>query len=105
MAMLKIKVQDTVKLLKGRDRGKQGKVTQILPADRLLVVDGVNKMYKYIKPQKRNDKGQRIEFFGPVKIANVQLVCPKCSKAMRPLMTGQGRAKKRQCRKCKETID
>lgn len=105
----KIKVGDTVKVLRGKDEGKTGAVTQILPDREQLVIDGVNKMVKHLKSQKREEKGQRIEFFGPIHISKVALICPKCSKPTRVgynITTGQDGTvqKNRQCKQCKETF-
>lgn len=102
---IKIKINDKVKILSGKDNGKEGKVVQVLPSDDMVVVEGANKMHKHIKGQKRGEKGQRIEFSAPIKISNVQLVCPKCSKITRVGYIEEGGKKKRSCKKCKATIE
>lgn len=102
---MNIKVKDTVIVQSGKNKGKTGKVTQVLPKEDLIVVDGVNKMFKHIRPQKKGDKGQRIEFFGPLKTAKVMLVCPKCNKTTRVKINIEGKNKKRQCRKCEAIIE
>lgn len=89
----------------GKDSGKTGKVMQILPDDQQVVVEGLNILKKHIKPTKRNEKGQRLEFSAPLAISKVQLVCPKCNKITRVgfkvLTDGK---KQRICRKCKEIL-
>lgn len=102
----------------GKDSGKTGKVMQVLPAstrrgepsrggpdDQQVVVEGLNILKKHIKPTKRNEKGQRLEFSAPLAISKVQLVCPKCNKITRVgfkvLTDGK---KQRICRKCKEIL-
>jgi large subunit ribosomal protein L24 len=106
--MYKIQRNDMVKVASGKDRGKKGKVTQILPEAGMVVVEGVNKVFRHIKPQRRGEQGQRIEVFGPIHMANVQLICPNCSKPSRVgfMMQGTGAAAKkvRVCRKCKKPI-
>lgn len=102
---VRIKINDTVRIIAGKDKGKQGKVTQVLRPDGMLVVDGINKMFKYVRPQKRGDKGQRIEFWGPLSAAKVMLICPKCGKPARLGIMTVGDAKVRQCRKCKLAIE
>ena len=101
----RIKMNDIVKVLTGKDKGKTGKVIQILPDDRMVVVEGINKMYKNIKPQKRGDKGQRVEFSAPVYFDKVMIVCPKCKKPTRIGMRASADAKHRTCKKCNEMID
>lgn len=106
---LKIKNGDTVKVLRGKDAGKTGKVTQILPALEKVVVDGVNTMVKHIRSPRKGERGQRIEFFGPLHVAKVALLCPKCNKPTRVgyhIATGEDgkQQKNRQCKKCRETF-
>ncbi len=74
MAKIKLHINDQVQVLAGKDRGKKGKVMQVLRADNLVVVEGVNTMYKYIKAQRKSDNGQRVEFFGPIHVSNVKLL-------------------------------
>ena len=104
--MMKIKKGDNILVVSGKDRGKKGKVTQVFLSERRLVVDGVNKMIKHVKPRREGEKGQRLEFFAPLDISNVMLVCPKCSKPSRVgyKMT-TGKEKQRICRKCQEAVD
>jgi len=93
MSSLKIKVNDQVKVISGKDRGKSGKVIQVFPADAKVVVDGVNKMYKHIRSGKQGEKGQRVEFFGPIHVSNVVLSAGQQSG--RVGFSGSGKTKKR----------
>lgn len=83
MSRPKIKTGDTVLVLIGKDAGKKGKVTQVFPADGLVVVDGVNTMTKNVRARRQNEKGQRIQFNGPVRISNVMFIDPKTNKPTR----------------------
>lgn len=74
---MKIRKGDNVKVLAGKYRGKTGKVIQVLPAEQKVVVDGINKMIKHMRSQRRKEKGQRFEFFAPIDASNVQLIDPK----------------------------
>ena len=104
--MYKIKKGDTVKIMGGKDRGKQGNVAQILPTMEKAVVEGINKMVKHLRPKKQNESGQRIEFDAPMDLSNLQLICPKCSKITRVgFKTLENKKKVRICKKCKQTID
>lgn len=83
MSRPKIKTGDNVLVLTGKDAGKKGKVTQVFPADGLVVVEGVNTMTKNVRARRNNEKGQRIEFNGPIKMSNVMFIDPKTSKPTR----------------------
>ncbi|MBU1203339.1 50S ribosomal protein L24 [Patescibacteria group bacterium] len=104
---MKIKVNDKVQVTTGKDKGKTGKVIQILPEMKKIVVEGINVMYKHIRSQKKGEKGQRIQFNGPLDLSNIMLICPKCNKASKVgVKLGENRkAKARFCKKCKEVID
>lgn len=106
--MQKILPNDQVMVRSGKYRGKKGMVTQVFDAERMVVVEGVNKIYRHIKPQRQGESGQRLEVDGPISIANVALVCPSCNKPTRVGFTVQGegdKAKKvRVCRKCDKPI-
>ncbi len=80
---MKIKKDDTVKVMAGKDAGKTGKVVQVLPKEEMIVVEGVNKMVKHMRPQQRGEKGQKFEFDGPIHVSKVQLVDPKTGKTTR----------------------
>jgi len=103
--MKKIKKGDTVKIMSGKDKGKQGKVGQVFPKLDKVVVEGCNKMSKHLKPSRQREKGQRVEFDAPLHISNVQLICPRCAKITRVGFKKLADNKKvRQCLKCHETI-
>jgi large subunit ribosomal protein L24 len=70
---MKIHVKDNVKVMKGKDRGKTGEVTQVFPKESRLIVQGINKLVKHLKAR-GGQKGQRIEFFAPISLANVQIL-------------------------------
>ncbi|MBP9802420.1 50S ribosomal protein L24 [Patescibacteria group bacterium] len=102
----KIKVGDKVTVIAGKDKGKTGKVTQILPELDKVVIDGVNVMYKHVKGRKSGEKGQRIEFNGPIHSSNVMLICPQTSKPTRiGIKLGENKQRSRISKKSKEIID
>jgi large subunit ribosomal protein L24 len=68
-----IKTGDIVKIISGKDKGKQGKVTQSFPRLGLLVVDGLNKRVKHLKKRGKTP-GQKITFHAPIRAENVMLV-------------------------------
>lgn len=101
---MKIKTNDKVKILAGKDRGKEGKVIQVFPKEGKIVVEGLNLMKKHLRPKKRGEKGQVIELAAPFSASNVMLICEKCGKPTRVGYKFEGDIKKRTCKKCKEAI-
>ena len=102
---MKIKKGDNVIVLKGKDKGKKGKVQKAFPRDGKFIVEGMNIRKKHVKPRKAGEKGQVIHMAGVMASSNVALICPKCTKSTRIGFTMQGLKKYRSCRNCKAIID
>ena len=100
MNSLKIKKNDKVVVLSGKDRGKSGKVLGTVPSERKVVVEGINMVTCHIKPRKQGEEGGRISKEGSIDESNVMLVCPKCGKATRVGHAYEGDKKVRVCKKC-----
>jgi large subunit ribosomal protein L24 len=102
---MKIKKNDTVLIITGRDRNKKGKVIKVFPKKNKVVVEGVNILKKHTRPSKKNPKGGIVEFAAPIDVSNVMLICPHCNK---PTRVGKTRLKDgtkvRMCKKCREAI-
>ena len=81
--MYKIKRDDTVEVRKGRERGKRGKVRQVLPDKERAVIADVNLMKKHVKPGSRARQAGIIDIEVPIRLANLALVCDKCGKPTR----------------------
>lgn len=101
---MKIKKNDTVKMLSGKDKSKTGKVLNVVPSDLKVVVEGLNIVKKHVKPRREGEKGQRVEVPRRVDVSKVMLICPKCSKATRVAIKMEGGKKLRICKKCKGEI-
>ena len=101
---MKVKVGDNVKVMAGKDKGKTGKVIQVFPKERKVVVEKVNILKKHIRSRERGKPGQRIELPAPLYASNVQIVCPQCNKVTRLGSQGEKKDKTRICRKCKAVI-
>ncbi len=76
---MKIKTGDTVRIMVGKDKGKEGKVTQAFPKLGLVVVEGLRQSVRHLKPKGKGvngekPKGQRVNFNAPVRVSNVALV-------------------------------
>ncbi len=97
---MKIKKNDQVKMLAGKDRGKTGKVLRTLPKTNKVVVEGLNIMKKHQKSNKEGEKGQRVEIPRAVAISNLMLVCAKCGKETRVGYKISQGVKRRICKKC-----
>ena len=106
---MNIKKNDNVKILAGKDKGKTGKVLQVLPNEGKVSVEGLNLLVKHLRPNREGEKGQRIEFPSFINISNVALVCPACGRQTRvqyEVSEGEGGKKKhRRCQKCKAVIE
>ena len=100
MANMKIKKGDTVVVLSGKDKGKQGKVQTVIPADRKVVVEGVNIVTCHTKPRRQGETGGIVKREAAIYASKVQVVCPKCSKATRVSYKIENGKKTRVCKKC-----
>jgi len=96
-----VKKNDTVLILTGKDRGKQGKVLRVNATKGTAIVERANMMKKHTKPNpQKNVAGGVLEREAPIKLSNLQVVCPSCDK---PTRTGSHRTDEgsaRYCRKC-----
>lgn len=103
---MNIRREDKVLVIAGRERGKTGKVRQVLPKDERVVIEGVNVVKRHMKPKSTTARQAGIiEKEAPLHISNVALVCPKCEKPTRVghrfLPDG---TKVRVCKRCDEQI-
>jgi large subunit ribosomal protein L24 len=96
---------DTVKVITGRDKGKEGRVLRVFPNDAKVLVEHVMMVKKHVRPNpQRNIKGGIAEQESRIAISNVQLVCPTCG----PVRIGhemKGDRKVRVCKKCGAQLD
>ena len=84
MPGLKIRKNDTVEVISGKDKGKRGRVIEVLPKDARVRVEGVNKIKRHTKPNpQKNVKGGIVERENPVHVSNVALIDPKSDKPTR----------------------
>lgn len=102
---MKIKRGDTVQVMKGKDRGKQGKVLQASHSQQQVIVEGLGKVKKHMRPKRSGSKGERIELEFPIHASKVMLVCPKCNKPTRvERVVLEDKTKHRRCKKCQAEI-
>ena len=97
---MKIKKGDKVKILKGKDRGRESTVERVLPKEGKVLVSGLNVYKKAVRPTQQNQKGGIFEVTKPLPVENVMLICPKCKKPTRVGYRIEEGKKRRICKKC-----
>ena len=106
MTKLHVNKGDTVKVLSGKDKGKQVKILRAIPAKERVVVEGVNIVKKAQRPTQQNPQGGITTMEAPLNVSNVMLVCPKCNEATRTgKRVNEAGKKGRVCKKCGQDID
>lgn len=103
---MKIRAEDTVLVIQGRDRGKRGKVVKSFPDKGRIQVEGVNVVKKHMKASANVRQAGIIEKELPLPVANVVLVCPSCNEPGRigRKFLADG-SKARVCKSCDEIIE
>ena len=71
---MKVKVGDNVKILAGKDKGKEGRIIKTLKKDNKVVVEGINVVKKHVKPNRMNEVGSIVEVEAPIHVSNVKKV-------------------------------
>ena len=100
---MRLKKEDTVKIIAGKDKGKTGRVLKVNRDAGRVIVQGINMAKKSMKPKSQNEKGGIIDIEMPIQASNVMIVCKKCG----PTRIGvkiDGNEKTRICRKCGERL-
>lgn len=104
--MNKIKKNDNVLVLAGKDKGKTGQVRRVLPKENRAYVVGVNMVKKHQRPRTMQQTGGIIDMEAPINVSNLALLCPNCGKGTRiGIHVQEGGKKVRFCKKCKEDIE
>lgn len=99
----KLRKEDLVQVIAGKDKGKQGKILKIDREKGRVIVAGVNMIKKAMKKKTQQDRGGIVELEASLHISNVMILCKKCG----PVKIGyklDGDTKKRVCRKCGEVL-
>ncbi len=104
--MHKIKREDRVLVITGRERGKQGQVRQVLKGESRVIVTGVNMVKRHQRPRSQTTPAGIIEKEAPLHVSNVMLLCKACNKPTRPgLRLRSDGTKIRVCKRCGADID
>lgn len=105
MVKYKIKKNDTVMVVKGRDRGKTGKVMRVIPEEGRIVIERLNMVKRHSKPRGAASPGGIVEKEAPLRIENVMIFCDRCNAPVRAgVKTAADGSKSRICRRCKEAL-
>ncbi len=97
---------DTVEVLTGRDKGRQGVIDRVVPETGQLVVEGVNVRKRHTKPRAIGQRAGIIDFNAPLDVSNVMLVCQQCDTRSRiGIRVGRRGARIRHCKSCNEPLD
>jgi large subunit ribosomal protein L24 len=103
-AKLKIRKNDTVMVVAGRERGKTGKVMRVLPERRRVIVERLNIVKRHSKPRGATSPGGIVEKEAPIDISNVMIMCDRCNAPVRVGIKIEGDEKTRVCRRCGEAL-
>ena len=107
---MNIRKDDQVEIITGDDKGtaenrRIAKVLRVLPEKHKIVVEGVNRVYKHLRPSAKNQQGGRLSKEMPIDVSNVMLYCPSCNRGVRVghRFTDAGQ-KQRYCKSCKAAL-
>ena len=107
---MNIRKDDQVEVITGDDKGSPGarkvaKVLRVLPDKNKIVVEGVNRVYKHLKPSQKNQQGGRLSKEMPIDVSNVMLYCGACARGVRVghRLTDAGQ-KQRYCKNCNASL-
>lgn len=102
---LHVKKGDTVTILSGKDKGKQGKILTAMPKIAKVIVEDINKVKRHTKPSLKSPQGGIISKEMPVHACKVMLICPACDKPTRIAHKRVNGKNVRICKKCGEPVD
>ena len=102
---MNIRRNDIVVATRGRDKGKQGKVLQIITDKRRAIVEGLNLVTKHLRKSQDNPKGGITQKEASIALANLMLYCQHCKKAVRVKRVTEGEKRIRKCKKCGQAFE
>jgi large subunit ribosomal protein L24 len=100
----KFRKGDEVKIVAGKERGKNSKIEKVLHKEGKLLIEGVNLYKRHVKARAQNQKSEIITISKPLPLGNVALICPKCKKQTRAGFKTEKGQTIRICKKCKAEI-
>ncbi len=101
---MKLKKGDKVKIISGKDKGKEGKIEKVYKKSNKVLILGINMYKKHIKKNEKLSQVGIIDVPRPIMISKVMLICPKCNNSTRVGYKIENKKKVRICKKCKSNI-
>lgn len=101
---MKLKKNDNIKVLKGKDKGKSGKIDKVFPKKGQVLVANINLYKRHLKARSQGQPSEIVTVTKPLYEENVILICPKCHKPTRIGYKLEKNIKSRICKKCKSEI-
>lgn len=101
---MKIKKGDKVRIISGKDKGRDGKVERIYKKQNKILIQGIGTYKKHIKKNEQMPKGGVVELPRPINASNVMFICPKCNKVTKLGFKLEKNKKNRVCKKCKSKV-
>ncbi len=101
---MKLKKGDNVQIIKGKDKGKSGKIEKTLPKIGKVLVANVNMFKRHLKARSQNQPSEIVNLTKPVPIGSVSFICPKCKKQSRIGYKIEKGVKSRICKKCESEV-
>jgi len=102
---MKIKKNDNVLVISGKDKGKTGIVERVFPVENKIVAKGIGLAKKHIKPSKKAPQGGIIDINQKINASNVMIMCPSCGKPSKVSFQVTEKGKNRICRKCNQSLE
>ena len=101
MSFSRARKGDTVRVLSGKDKGREGKVLRVYPEEDRVLVEGVNMRKRHRRPRRVGEKGSIVQVATPLALSNVMPKCPHCAKPTRiGIKISKDGTKSRICKKC-----
>ena len=101
---MKLKKGDLIKVIRGKDKGKEGKIEKTFPKVNRVLVNNVNQFKRHLKARSQNQPSEIVTLTKPITVTNVSLICPKCHLQTRIGYRNEKDKKVRICRKCEAEI-
>lgn len=101
---MKLRKGDEVKVMRGKDKGKTGKIEKVFPKENKVVIPNVNLYKRHLKKRSQREPSEIVTLTKPIPVSNVKLVCPKCHLLTRAGFSIEAGKKERICTKCKQII-
>jgi large subunit ribosomal protein L24 len=101
---MKLTRGDEVKVLRGKDKGKTGKIEKIFTRENLILIPNINLYKRHLKSRSQRNPSEIKTLTKPISVSNVKLICPKCKLPTTIGYSIKGDKKERICKKCKQAI-